>query len=240
ALKKAPIGVSMGITGTDVAKESSDMVLQDDNFATIVHAVKEGRTIFDNIRRFVKFQISTNVGAILTIVSASVLNLPIPFNPIQILWINIIMDGPPAQSLGVEPAEKNIMLRKPDKENILPRKNLIRIIIAGLVMAVGTLSLYIYQLSIGVSEIQARTVAFTVFVMFQIFNVFNCKSKTGFSNRFLIIAIAASFLLQLMVIYVPFLQDIFRTTALSMVDWVLIFVISSLILVSEKIVEKFT
>ncbi|GAB6055041.1 calcium-translocating P-type ATPase, PMCA-type [Methanobacterium movens] len=240
ALKKAAIGVSMGITGTDVAKESSDMVLQDDNFATIVHAVKEGRTIFDNIRRFVKFQISTNVGAILTIVSASVLNLPIPFNPIQILWINIIMDGPPAQSLGVEPPEKNIMLRKPDKENILPRKNLLHIIIAGLVMAVGTLGLYIYQLSIGISEIQARTVAFTVFVMFQIFNVFNCKSKTGFSNRFLIIAISVSFLLQLMVIYVPFLQDIFRTTAISPVDWALIMVISSLILVSEKIVEKFT
>ncbi|MEW6009957.1 MAG: ATPase [Methanobacterium sp.] len=240
ALKKAAIGVSMGITGTDVAKESSDMVLQDDNFATIVHAVKEGRTIFDNIRRFVKFQISTNVGAILTIVSASVLNLPIPFNPIQILWINIIMDGPPAQSLGVEPPEKNIMLRKPDKENILPRKNLLQIIIAGLVMAVGTLGLYIYQLSIGISEIQARTVAFTVFVMFQIFNVFNCKSKTGFSNRFLIIAISASFLLQLMVIYIPFLQDIFRTTAISPVDWALIMVISSLILVSEKIVEKFT
>ena len=240
ALKKAAIGVSMGITGTDVAKESSDMVLQDDNFATIVHAVKEGRTIFDNIRRFVKFQISTNVGAILTIVSASVLNLPIPFNPIQILWINIIMDGPPAQSLGVEPPEKNIMLRKPDKENILPRKNLLHIIIAGLVMAVGTLGLYIYQLSIGISEIQARTVAFTVFVMFQIFNVFNCKSKTGFSNRFLIIAISASFLLQLMVIYIPFLQDIFRTTAISPVDWALIMVISSLILVSEKIVEKFT
>ncbi len=239
ALKKASIGVSMGIAGTDVAKESSDMILQDDNFATIVHAIEEGRTIFDNIRRFVKFQLSTNVGAILTIVSASIMSLPIPFNPIQILWINIIMDGPPAQSLGVEPAEKGIMLRKPEKENILPRKALLRIIFTGIVMAIGTLALYIYELSIGVSTIRATTIAFTVFVMFQIFNVFNCKSKTGFSNRFLLIAVAASFLLQLMVIYIPFLQGIFKTTAISGFDWILIVLVASIILISEKIVARF-
>lgn len=237
ALKKAAIGVSMG-TGTDVAKESSDMVLQDDNFATIVHAVKEGRTIFDNIRRFVKFQVSTNVGAILTIVSASILSIPIPFNPIQILWINIIMDGPPAQSLGIEPPESNIMERKPEKENILPKKNLLRIIFAGIVMSVGTLALYYFQLYSGVETMRAMTVAFTVFVMFQIFNVFNCKSKSGISNRFLIIAVAASFLLQLCVIYIPFLQGIFRTVALSWLDWILIFFVASTIIISEKIVEK--
>lgn len=237
ALKKASIGVSMG-TGTDVAKESSDMILQDDNFATIVHAIEEGRTIFDNIRRFVKFQLSTNVGAIITIVSASILSLPIPFNPIQILWINIIMDGPPAQSLGIEPAEKGIMLREPEKENIIPRKNLIRIIITGIVMAIGTLALYIYELSMGVSTIKATTIAFTVFVMFQIFNVFNCKSKTGFSNRFLLIAVASSFLLQLVVIYVPFMQGIFETTAIGVFDWVLIFLVSSIILISDQIMVR--
>ena len=237
ALKKAAIGVAMG-TGTDVAKESSDMVLQDDNFATIVHAVKEGRTIFDNIRRFVKFQVSTNVGAILTIVSASILSLPIPFNPIQILWINIIMDGPPAQSLGIEPPESNIMDRKPEKENILPKNNLLRIIFAGIVMSVGTLALYYFQLSSGIETMRSMTVAFTVFVMFQIFNVFNCKSRTGLSNRFLIIAVAASFLLQLCVIYIPFLQGIFRTVALSWTDWVLIFLVASTIIISEKILEK--
>lgn len=236
ALKKASIGVSMGITGTDVAKEASDMILQDDNFATIVHAIEEGRTIFDNIRRFVKFQLSTNVGAIITIVSASILSLPIPFNPIQILWINIIMDGPPAQSLGVEPAEKGIMLRKPEKENILPRKNLIRIAMTGVVMAVGTLALYIYELSLGVPVIKATTIAFTVFVMFQIFNVFNCKSKTGFSNKFLLIAVAASFLLQLVVIYIPFFQGIFETTAIGAMDWVLILVVAFTIVIFEKVV----
>lgn len=238
ALKKASIGVSMGITGTDVAKESSDMILQDDNFATIVHAIEEGRTIFDNIRRFVKFQLSTNVGAIITIVGASIMSLPIPFNPIQILWINIIMDGPPAQSLGVEPAEKGIMLRNPEKENILPKKVMIRIILTGLVMAIGTLGLYLYELSLGVSTLKATTIAFTVFVMFQIFNVFNCKSKTGFSNRFLLIAVAASFILQLMVIYLPPLQGIFKTTSINGMDWILIFLVASIILISEKLISR--
>ncbi|MCK9150358.1 calcium-transporting P-type ATPase, PMR1-type [Methanobacterium alcaliphilum] len=237
ALKKASIGVSMGIAGTDVAKESSDMILQDDNFSTIVHAIEEGRTIFDNIRRFVKFQLSTNVGAILTIVSASIMSLPIPFNPIQILWINIIMDGPPAQSLGIEPAEKGIMLREPERDDILPRKSLLRIIFTGIVMAIGTMALYLYELSLGVSTIKATTIAFTVFVMFQIFNVFNCKSRTGFSNRFLLIAVAASFLLQVMVIYVPFFQGIFKTTELGLVDWIWIIAVSALILVSEKIIR---
>ena len=146
ALKNAAIGIAMG-SGTDVAKESSDMLLQDDNFATIVEAVKEGRTIFANIKRFVKFQLSTNIGAILTITAASLINLPIPFNPIQILWINIIMDGPPAQSLGVEPSEEGVMERPPSTGNIIPKRNLIRIAIAGIVMTVGTLLLYYYKLT---------------------------------------------------------------------------------------------
>lgn len=238
ALKKAAIGVSMG-TGTDVAKESSDMVLQDDNFATIVHAIKEGRTIFDNIRRFVKFQLSTNIGAIITISTASILSLPVPFNPIQILWINIIMDGPPAQSLGVEPAEKNIMQRAPENEDILPRRNLIRIALAGIVMAIGTLILYYYELSSGVSVIKATTIAFSVFVMFQIFNVFNCKSKTDYSNKFLLIAVAASFLLQLGVVYLPVLQSVFKTTALALVDWILIALMASVIFISEWLTNRF-
>lgn len=236
ALKKAAIGVAMG-SGTDVARESSDMVLQDDNFATIVRAVKEGRTIFDNIRRFVKFQLSTNVGAILTIVSASLINLPVPFNPIQILWINIIMDGPPAQSLGVEPPESDIMLRRPERENILPRRNLLRIILAGAVMAAGTLGLYMYMLSSGAGVERAMTVAFTVFVVFQIFNVFNCKSRTGLSNRALILAVVASLALQILVIYLAPLEGIFRTVPLSVVDWVLIVLVASLILILEAVLR---
>ncbi|NPV65011.1 MAG: calcium-transporting P-type ATPase, PMR1-type [Methanobacteriaceae archaeon] len=235
ALKKAAIGVAMG-SGTDVAKEASDMVLQDDNFATIVKAVKEGRTIFDNIRRFVKFQLSTNVGAILTIVSSSVMNMPLPFNPIQILWINIIMDGPPAQSLGVEPPERDIMSRKPEKEEILPQRNLLRIVLAGIIMAIGTLAIYTYKLYSG--DENATTIAFTTFVMFQIFNVFNCKSQGGFSNKLLFFAIATSFILQLFVIYLPPFQGIFRTKAISIMDWILIILVASLILVHEAIIRQ--
>lgn len=238
ALKKAAIGVAMG-SGTDVAKESADMLLQDDNFATIVKAVREGRTIFDNIRRFVRFQLSTNIGAILTITSSSIIGLPVPFNPIQVLWINIIMDGPPAQSLGVEPPEHNVMERPPLKEEIIPRKNLTKIVVAGVVMTIGTLALYSYLLMNGAELIYAMSMAFTLFVMYQIFNVFNCRAEHGFSNNFLYIAVGASVLLQLGVIYLPFLQGIFRTTALGLIDWVIILLIASTILVSDWLVERF-
>jgi Ca2+-transporting ATPase len=237
ALKKAAIGVAMG-SGTDVAKESSDMILQDDNFATIVEAVKEGRTIFDNIKRFVKFQLSTNIGAILTIISASLMSLPIPFNPIQILWINIIMDGPPAQSLGVEPPEADVMERSPSEGNIIPKRNLIKIVIAGVVMSVGTLLLYYYELSSGAKTISATTIAFTVFVMYQIFNVFNCKAKGMVTNKSLILAVILSFVLQLGVIYLPYLQHIFRTTSISILDWVLIVIVASSIFLTEFISER--
>jgi P-type Ca2+ transporter type 2C len=237
ALKKAAIGVAMG-SGTDVAKESADMLLQDDNFATIVEAVKEGRTIFDNIKRFVKFQLSTNIGAILTITVASLISLPIPFNPIQILWINIIMDGPPAQSLGVEPSEAGVMERPPSSGNIIPKRNLIRIGIAGIVMSIGTLLLYYYELSSGASVITSMTIAFTVFVMYQIFNVFNCKAKGMIPNKTLLIAVSASFLLQLCVVYLPYLQGIFRTTGITIMDWVLIVLVASTIFLSEFISEK--
>lgn len=242
ALKKAAIGVAMG-SGTDVAKESADMLLQDDNFSTIVKTVREGRTIFDNIRRFVRFQLSTNIGAILTITSASIFSLPIPFNPIQVLWINIIMDGPPAQSLGIEPPEKNVMNRPPLKEEIIPRRSLLKIAIAGVVMTIGTLALYSYILGTDLSpaheNVKAMTMAFTVFVMYQIFNVFNCRSERGFSNKFLFLAVIASVLLQLGVIYLPFLQEIFRTTALGVFDWVLILLVASTILVSDWLAERF-
>ncbi len=242
ALKKAAIGVAMG-SGTDVAKESADMLLQDDNFATIVKAVREGRTIFDNIRRFVRFQLSTNIGAILTITSASIFGLPVPFNPIQVLWINIIMDGPPAQSLGVEPPEKNVMNRPPLKEDIIPRKNLLKIAIAGLVMTIGTLALYSYIWGTDPSpahgNLKAMTMAFTVFVMYQIFNVFNCRSQRGFTNKFLFLAVGASVVLQLAVIYLPFLQGIFRTTTIGIFDWVLILLVASTILISDWLAERF-
>lgn len=238
ALKSADIGVSMG-SGTDVAKESSDMVLQDDNFTTIIYAVKEGRTIYSNIKRFIKFQLSTNIAAILTILISSLVSLPLPFNPVQLLWINIIMDGPPAQSLGVEASDRNIMNIPPSDENILSMDNLLHIFLMGIVMATGTLGLYVYELSIGTSTLLASSIAFTVFVMYQLFNVFNCRANSGKINKTLVLAVTASFILQLFAIYTPILQPIFKTTSIPVIDWILIIIVALSIFIAEKIIKKF-
>lgn len=238
ALKSADIGVSMG-SGTDVAKQSSDMILQDDNFTTIIYAIKEGRTIYSNIKRFIKYQLSTNIAAILTIFISSIASLPLPFNPVQLLWINIIMDGPPAQSLGVEESDKDIMNIPPSDENILSTDNLLHIFLMGIVMAIGTLGLYVYKLSTGSSQLLASSISFTVFVMYQLFNVFNCRANSGKINRTLLIAVSASFLLQLCAIYTPILQPIFKTTSIPLVDWILIIIIALTIFIAEKIIRKF-
>lgn len=237
ALKKASIGVAMG-SGTDVAKESADMVIQDDNFVTIIKAIREGRKIYDNIKRFVKFQVSTNIGAILTILGASFTSLPIPFNPVQLLWINIIMDGPPAQTLGMEGEEKDIMSRKPETGDILNRNVIIKIIVAGAVMAVGTLALFAYNLSIGATETKAMTVAFTLFVMYQLFNAYNAKANSNKRSTYLYIGILVSFILQLLVIYIPALQGIFRTTSIGLIDWILIILVACTILISDRIMDR--
>ncbi|MEE0924783.1 MAG: cation-translocating P-type ATPase, partial [Methanobrevibacter sp.] len=212
ALKKASIGVAMG-SGTDVAKESADMIIQDDNFATIVRAIKEGRTIYDNLKRFLKFQLTTNIAAILTITAGSLLPIPTPFTPIQLLWINIIMDGPPAQSLGLEGPENDIMERGPERGELIGQKTFIRIIISGIIMTIGTLGLYCWELASGTANAGAKamTVAFTVFVLYQLFNAFNHKSNSKEFNKTFWISIIGSFILQVIVIYTPFLQDIFKT-----------------------------
>lgn len=243
ALKKASIGVAMG-NGTDVAKESSDMILQDNNFATIVKAIEEGRKIFDNIKRFVKFQVSTNVGAILTIVGATIIDMPLPFNAIQILWINIIMDGPPAQSLGMEGAEKNIMERKPENGDILERKDYIRILISGIVMAIGTLGVFIYELNtnthLGTKSCleKSMTVAFTLFVVYQLFSAYCNRSDSEEKNRYFAFAMLLSLILQICVIYIGPLQKIFKTASIGIMDWILIFVVAATIFVAEFIMRK--
>ena len=243
ALKKASIGVAMG-NGTDVAKESSDMILQDNNFATIVKAIEEGRKIFDNIKRFVKFQVSTNVGAILTIVGATIIDIPLPFNAIQILWINIIMDGPPAQSLGMEGAEKNIMERKPENGDILERKDYIRILISGIVMAIGTLGVFIYELNtnthLGTKLCleKSMTVAFTLFVVYQLFSAYCNRSDSEKKNRYFAFAMLLSLILQICVIYIGPLQKIFKTASIGIMDWILIFVVAATIFVAEFIMRK--
>ena len=239
ALKKASIGVAMG-SGTDVTKESADMIIQDDNFATIVSSIKEGRTIFDNIKRFLKFQLSTNIGAILTITIGSLLPIPTPFTPIQLLWINIIMDGPPAQSLGLEGPEKDIMRRPPEKGELINRKTIIKITISGIVMAIGTLGLFIYELNNGVGDVKTKaiTIAFTVFVLYQLFNALNYRSSSKTRNTMLWLSLIGSFILQVLVIYVPFLQTIFKTCAIGLFDWILIIIVSAIILVTDKIANR--
>ena len=239
ALKKASIGVAMG-SGTDVAKESADMIIQDDNFATIVRAIKEGRTIYDNLKRFLKFQLTTNIAAILTITAGSLLPIPTPFTPIQLLWINIIMDGPPAQSLGLEGPENDIMERGPERGELIGQKTFIRIIISGIIMTIGTLGLYCWELASGTANAGAKamTVAFTVFVLYQLFNAFNHKSNSKEFNKTFWISIIGSFILQVIVIYTPFLQDIFKTCPIGLTEWILIIIVSALILVCDKIMNK--
>ena len=237
ALKKASIGVSMG-DGTDVAKEASDMILQNNDFATIVKAIEGGRKIYDNIKRFVKYQVSTNVGAILTIVGTSLLNLPLPFNPAQLLWLNIVMDGPPAQMLGIEGAERDIMQRPPEKGDILTRNTMLQILFLGIVMAIGTICVFAYEIYSGGSTKHAMTVAFTLFVVYQLLNAFNGRANSEKSSRYLYLGIIISFLLQLLILYIPQLQIIFRTTALGLMDWLVIIIVSLTILIAQKIMDR--
>ena len=237
ALKKASIGVAMG-DGTDVAKEASDMILQNNDFATIVKAVEGGRKIYDNIKRFVKYQVSTNVGAILTIVGTSLLNLPLPFNPAQLLWLNIVMDGPPAQMLGIEGAERDIMQRPPETGDILTKNTLLQILFLGLIMAIGTIAVFSWQIYSGADTRKAMTVAFTLFVVYQLLNAFNGRANSEKSSKFLYLGIIISFILQLLILYIPQLQTIFRTTFIGIMDWIVIIIVASTILIAQKIMDR--
>ncbi|MHB1291615.1 MAG: cation-translocating P-type ATPase [Sulfuricella sp.] len=242
ALKNADIGVAMGITGTEVTKEAATMVLTDDNFATIVGAVEEGRTIYDNIVKFVRFQLSTNVGAILTVLGAQLLGLPTPFTAIQILWINIIMDGPPAMTLGLEPARPGIMNEPPrsPEARILTLPRFWRLLAYGAIMAAGTIGVFFYGLQTG-EETYALTLAFTTFVLFQFFNVFNARTEHGtafnrqfFANGKLWTALIGVVGLQVVVVHWGPAQEIFRTTDLSVADWGLTFAVAASVLLLEE------
>jgi len=241
ALKNADIGVAMGITGTEVTKEAATMVLTDDNFATIVDAVKEGRAIYGNIVKFVRFQLSTSMGAILTVLGASLLGWATPFTAIQILWVNIIMDGPPAMSLGVEPARAGVMLDAPRASDarILTGPRFSRLFVYGLTMAVGTLGLFHYAQPHG--EIYALTLAFTTFVLFQFFSVFNARAEHGtafnrgfFRNRWLWLSLASVLALQALVVHWALAQAIFRTTDLALADWGLAALVASSVLMLDE------
>ncbi|WP_058558091.1 HAD-IC family P-type ATPase [Thiohalocapsa sp. ML1] len=243
ALKAADIGVAMGITGTAVTREAATLVLTDDNFATIVRAVEEGRVVYDNIVKFVRFQLSTNIGAILTVLAATLLALPTPFTPIQILWINIIMDGPPAMTLGVEPARPGLMDEPPRRPGaqILSGRRLLRLVFFGVLMTIGTLGVFLYALGYA-DPVYAVTLAFTTFVLFQFFNVFNARAEHGsafntnfFRNGKLWLALAGVLLLQIAVVHWPPAQAIFGTTALPAADWLLAATVAASVLVLEEL-----
>ena len=242
ALKSADIGVAMGITGTEVSKEAGTMVLTDDNFASIVRAVHEGRTIYDNIVKFVRFQLATNMGALGTVLGASLLGWPVPFNPIQILWVNMIMDGPPAMALGVEPARDGLMREPPrsPQADIMPWQRIGKLAAFGLTMTAGTLAVYWYAMRSGDAP-RALTLTFTTFVLFQFFNVFNARAETGsafnrhfFSNRMLWLALTAVLALQVAVVHWAPAQAIFDTTHLSAADWAVAAAVASSVLLLEE------
>ena len=242
ALKNADIGIAMGITGTEVTKEAAAMVLADDNFASIVGAVKEGRTIYDNIVKFVRFQLSTSVGAILTVFGAQLLGLPMPFTAIHILWIALIMDGPPAVMLGLEPSRPGIMNEPPRRSDarILTLPRFGRLLAYGSTMAVGTLGVYFHGLQSG-EQAYASTLAFTTFVLFQFFNVMNARFDTGsafnrqlFHNRKLWLALAAVLVLQVVVVNWGPAQAVFDTVSLNPGDWLLATGIAASVLLLDE------
>lgn len=231
AVKEADIGVAMGITGTDVTKEASSMVLLDDNFATIVAAIEEGRVIYDNIRKFIRYMLSCNIGEVLTMFLGTLLGLPLPLLPIQILWVNLVTDGLPAIALSVDPAEKDIMMRPPRgaKENIFSHGLINLILFRGALVGLCTLAVFISVLHFTQDVALARTGAFVTLVLTQLIHVFECKSERKnifeiplLNNIPLVLAVLCSLIMIIGVVYIPVLQGVFKTVPLSYNEWVLI------------------
>ena len=242
ALKKASSGIAMGIKGTDVAKESSDMVLVDDNFASIVAGVEEGRREYDNIARFTRYLLSSNVGEIVAIVGGLLLGLPLILIPVQILWINLITDGLTALALGLEPAEKDVMQQRPRDpgEPILTRAAFTIILALGALL--GLLTLYVFSGLYHIDLDRARTMAFSGLIVFELYNVLNFRSfrfplhRIGFfSNPALLYAILGSLALQVLVVYVPVFQDFLGTAPLTLADWGLIALLGLPVLLAGEV-----
>ncbi|XP_077919117.1 calcium-transporting ATPase type 2C member 2 [Halichoerus grypus] len=252
ALKSADIGIAMGQTGTDVSKEAANMILVDDDFSAIMNAVEEGKGIFHNIKNFVRFQLSTSISALSLITLSTVCNLPSPLNAMQILWINIIMDGPPAQSLGVEPVDRDTLQQPPRnvKDTILGRALILKILLSAAVIISGTLFIFWKEIPADrASTPRTTTMTFTCFVFFDLFNALTCRSQTklifeiGFlRNPMFLYSVLGSILGQLAVIYIPPLQKVFQTENLGALDLLLLTgLASSVFILSEllKLCEKF-
>lgn len=234
AVKKADIGIAMGIRGSDVTREAADMVLTDDNFATIVNAIEEGRRIYENIRKFIRLLLSANWDEIMVVSAAAFLDLPLPFLPLQILWLNLLTDGLPAMALGLDPPDEDVMERGPrDPNEEIYHGMLWYITVAALVAAVASLVPFWLELKVTGDVTRARTLAFTIAVVFELFLALNCRSPRKYvysswsaltANKALLLAIASSFALQLVVIYLPPLQLVFKTAPLNLRDWGLVLV----------------
>jgi len=231
AIKAADIGVAMGIKGTDVTKEAADMVLADDNFATIVNAVEQGRIIYDNIRKFMRFMISSNFDEMIVITAFILMGLPAPFLPVMILWLNLVTDGGPAIALSMDAPKDDLMSIPPrePKEGVL--HGMYPFIIAYVILQSITMAgTFIWKYSIQGSSLElARTVTFMQICMFELVVVWNCRSethsvfKTGLDNRYLLASTIVGGLLTISLCYIPFFQNVFNTVPLSNQDWLWVF-----------------
>ncbi|USK30521.1 calcium-translocating P-type ATPase, SERCA-type [Bacillus sp. CMF21] len=237
AIKAADIGISMGITGTDVAKEASALILVDDNFATIKLAIKEGRNIYENIRKFIRYLLASNVGEILVMLFAMLLALPLPLVPIQILWVNLVTDGLPAMALGLDQPEGDLMQRKPrhHKEGVFARGLGWKVISRGFLIGIVTLAAFMIVYHRDPDNlIYAQTIAFATLVMAQLIHVFDCRSERSvflrnpFENLYLVGAVISSVLLMLAVIYYAPMQPIFHTVPIMARDWLLVLGLSAI------------
>lgn len=245
ALKEADIGVAMGIAGTDVSKEASDMVLTDDNFATIVAAVDEGRAIFANLKKFIHFLLSCNAGELFVMLAATLGGLPLPLLPIQILWINLVTDGAPALALGIDPPEVGLLNKPPRPRHafLFERREIFLIPLQGALIGISSLGTFVLMLyGFGADLNLARTMGFSVLALSQLFHALNCRSQVRsffalgpLSNPWLLLAFFGSIVIQTGVIYLPFAQKIFKTVALSPSDWLLMIGISTLPFVAMEI-----
>ena len=242
AVKKADIGVAMAIKGTDVTRDAADMVLTDDNFASIVSAVRHGRVVYDNIKRFIKFLLGANLSEILLILLALIFSLPLPLLALQILWLNLVTDSLPALALGTTQSEEDVMKRKPRN----PKESIFKdmkgfIITAGIIGAVVTLLIFLYAMN---DLSKARTLALTTIILFELFIAFSCESnkpfKKIFSNKYLNLAVLASIILQVIVIYTP-LRSAFKLVPLTFLDWITVLVLASigfLIIEIKKLLDQ--
>lgn len=244
AIKEADIGVSMGQTGTDVTKEASAMVLLDDNFATIIAAIEEGRVIYNNIRKFIRYMLACNIGEVLNMFIGMLAGLPVPLLPIQILWVNLVTDGLPAVALGFDPPEKNVMKRPPREpdESIFSHGLAAIILTRGILIGLTTLAVYVTMLHFTADISLARTGAFVTLMLIQLIHVFECKSETRsifqiplLNNIYLVFAVLISLVMILAVVYIPSLQGIFKTVPLGLNDWFIVGGMSFLVPVAASL-----